>query len=68
MNLNKDQELVCGINPVNEIISMRPGSVTTLFFEEDKGARIQELNQLAEKHNIEVVVQDSSFFSKNFEK
>ena len=67
MNLNKDQELVCGINPVNEIISMRPSSVTTLFFEENKGARIQELNQLAEKHNIEVVVQDSSFFSKNFD-
>lgn len=67
MNLNKDQELVCGINPVNEIISMRPSSVTTLFFEENKGARIQELNQQAEKHNIEVVVQDSSFFSKNFD-
>ena len=67
MKLNKDQELVCGINPVNEIISMRPGSVTTLFFEENKGARIQELNQLAEKHNIEVVARDSSFFSKNFD-
>ena len=67
MKLNKDQELVCGINPVNEIISMRPGSVTTLFFEENRGARIQELNQLAEKHNIEVVVEDSSFFSKNFD-
>ena len=67
MNLNKDQELVCGINPVYEIISMRPSSVTTLFFEENKGARIQELNQLAEKHNIEVVVQDSSYFSKNFD-
>ena len=47
MNLTKDQELVCGINPVNEIISMRPSSVSTLFFEENKGARIQELYQLA---------------------
>ena len=68
MKLNKDQELVCGLNPVNEIISMRPSSVSTLFFEENKGARIQELNQLAETHNIEVVLQDSSFFSKNFDK
>ena len=66
MNLNKDQELVCGINPVNEIILMRPRSVTTLFFEENKGARIQELIQLVEKHNIEIVIQDSSFFLKNF--
>jgi len=68
MNLNKDQELVCGINPVNEIISMRPGSVTTLFIEDNKGTRIQELKQLAEKYNIEIVAQDSSFFLKNFDK
>ena len=66
MNLTKDQELVCGINPVNEIISIRPSSVTTLFIEDDKGKRIQELDQLAKQNNIEVVLQDSSFFQKNF--
>ena len=66
MNLTKDQELVCGINAVNEIISIRPSSVTTLFTEEDKGKRIQELDQLAKQNNIEVVLQDSSFFQKNF--
>ena len=66
MNLTKDQELVCGINPVNEIISIRPSSVTTLFIEDDKGKRIQELDQLAKQNNIEVVLQDSSFFQKHF--
>ena len=66
MNLTKDQELVCGINAVNEIISIRPSSVTTLFTEEDKGKRIQELDQLAKQNNIEVVLQDSSFFQKKF--
>ena len=57
MNLTKDQELVCGINTVNEIISIRPSSVTTLFIEDDKGKRIQELDQLAKQNNIEVVLQ-----------
>ena len=66
MNLTKDQEIVCGINAVNEIISIRPNSVTTLFIEDDKGKRIQELDQLAKQNNIEVVLQDSSFFQKNF--
>ncbi len=66
MNLTKDQEMVCGINAVNEIISIRPNSVTTLFIEDDKGKRIQELDQLAKRNNIEVVLQDPSFFQKNF--
>ena len=66
MNLTKDQELVCGINAVNEIISIRTSSVTTLFIEDDKGKRIQELDQLAKQNNIEVVIRDSSFFQKNF--
>ena len=66
MNLTKDQELVCGINAVNEIISIRPSSVTTLFIEGGKGKRIQELDQLARQNNIEVSLQDSSFFQKNF--
>ena len=66
MNLTKDQELVCGINAVNEIISIRPSSDTTLFIEDDKGKRIQELDQLAKQNNIEVVLQDSSFFQKKF--
>ena len=66
MNLTKDQEMVCGINAVNEIISIRPNSVTTLFIEDDKGKRVQELDQLAKQNNIGVVLQDSSFFQKNF--
>jgi len=66
MNLNKDQELVCGINVVNAIISIRPGSVNTLFIEDNKRGRIQELGQLAKKNNIKVVLQNTSFFQNNF--
>ena len=66
MNLNKDQELVCGINAVKEIIRMRPDSVSTLLIEVNKGQRVKEIQQLAEKHHIEVVTQDTSFFRKTF--
>ena len=58
MNLTKDQELVCGINTVNEIISIRPNSVTTLFIDADNGRRIEELDQLAKKNGIVVVLQN----------
>ena len=66
MKLNKDQELVCGINATNEIISIRPDSVSSLFIEEDKGRRIENLCKLAKEKNIEVVIQNTSFFQKNF--
>ena len=66
MNLNKDQELVCGINAVKEIIRIRPDSVSTLLVEADKGKRIKEIQQVAEKNNIEVVTQNASFFRKTF--
>ena len=66
MKLNKDQELVCGINATNEIISIRPDSVSKLFIEEDKGRRIEKLSKLAKEKKIEVVFKDTSFFQKNF--
>ncbi len=66
MNLTKDQELVCGINAVNEIIEIRPWSVTTLFIENDKGKRTEDLIQLAEKNGIQVTLSNRSFFLKNF--
>ena len=66
MKLSKDQELVCGINAINEIISIRSDSVSTLFIEEEKGGRIEKLRKLAKEKNIEVVFQNASFFQKNF--
>ena len=66
MDLTKDQELVCGINAVNEIIEIRPWSVTTLFIENDKGKRTEDLIQLAEKNGIQVTLSNRSFFLKNF--
>ena len=67
MNLTKDQELVCGINAVNEIIEIRPWSVTTLFIENDKGKRTEDLIQLAEKNGIQVTLSNRSFFLKTKE-
>ena len=66
MKLSKDQELVCGINAINEIISIRSDSVSTLFIEEEKGRRIEKLRKLAKEKNIEVVFQNAPFFQKNF--
>ncbi len=67
MKLTNDQELVCGINAINEIISIRPGSVKTIFTQDSKRKkRIEELERLAKKNGIEVIVQSPSFFKKNF--
>jgi tRNA G18 (ribose-2'-O)-methylase SpoU len=67
MKLNADQELVCGINTVKEIISVRPKSVVALFLQTKKtGGRLQQLSDLAKKNKIDLTDQDDSFFEENF--
>ena len=46
MNINKDQELVCGINTVKEIISIRPNSVEKLLLQDNKESKRIELVSL----------------------
>ena len=67
MKLNADQELVCGINTVKEIISVRPKSVVALFLQTKKtGGRLQQLSDLAKINKIDSTDQGDSFFEENF--
>ena len=36
MKVNSDQELVCGINTIKEIIFIRPKSVVSLLLQKEK--------------------------------
>ena len=67
MNANTDQELVCGINAVREIISIRPKSVVELLIkDEKKNTRIDSLASLAKEHRIEIIIKTDNFFEDNF--
>ena len=67
MNANTDQELVCGINAVREIISIRPKSVVELLIkDEKKNTRIDSVASLAKEHRIEIIIKTDNFFEDNF--
>jgi 23S rRNA (guanosine2251-2'-O)-methyltransferase len=67
MKVSNDQELVCGINAVKEIISIRPRSVLSLFLQDEKqSSRIESLSNLANKNHIEKILEDDKFFEHNF--
>ena len=67
MNANTDQELVCSINAVREIISIRPKSVVELLIkDEKKNTRIDSLASLAKEHRIEIIIKTDNFFEDNF--
>ena len=67
MKPSNDQELVCGINAVKEIISIRPRSVLNLLLEDEKqNSRIKSLSSLAKKNHIEIILEDDNFFERNF--
>ena len=67
MKPSNDQELVCGINAVKEIISIRPRSVLKLLLQDEKqNSRIESLSSLAEKNHIEIILEDDNFFERNF--
>ena len=67
MKVSNDQELVCGINAVKEIISIRPRSVLSLLLQDEKrSSRIESLSNLANKNHIEKILEDDKFFEHNF--
>ena len=67
MKVSNDQELVCGINAVKEIISIRPRSVLNLLLQNEKqSSRIESLSNLANKNHIEKILEDDKFFEHNF--
>lgn len=67
MNINKDQELVCGINTVKEIISIRPNSVEKLLLQDNKKSRrIELVSSLANSNRIEIILKKDIFFEETF--
>ncbi len=66
MSSNLDQELVCGLNAVNQIIISRPKSVKSLYFSKTTNSRIKSVIKEAEKNKIKVSKKDPGFFEKEF--
>ena len=66
MNLKDNEELVCGLNAVSQIIQTRPQSVQCLFVGQKPKGRIQFVMQKAEKSNITIDKENPSFFEDKF--
>ena len=67
MNTDSNEEMICGLNAISQIIKTRPKSVKILFVIDSPNERLKELIQLTEEQNIKVEKQNASFFDKNFE-
>ena len=66
MSSNSDQELVCGLNTVNQIIISRPKSVQSLYVGEAQNKRIKSVLDEAEINKIKIIKKDPEFFEKEF--
>ena len=66
MSSNPDQEMVCGLNAVNQIIVSRPKSVKSLYFSEITNTRIESVVEEAKKNKIKINKKDPEFFEKTF--
>ena len=67
MSSNSDQELVCGLNTVNQIIISRPKSIQCLYIGEILNTRIESIVEEAKKNKINISKRDQEFFEKEFE-
>ena len=66
MSSNLDQELVCGLNAVNQIIISRPKSVESLYYSAIANTRIESIIKEAEKNKIKISKKDPEFFENEF--
>mgnify|MGYP000424334103 CR=1 FL=1 len=66
MKLNLEEEFVCGLNAVSQIIKTRPKSVRTLITAESRNERVKSIVQDSNIHMIEVIKEKTSFFEDNF--
>ena len=66
MNKKSNQELVCGLNVVSEIIKIRPRSVQNLFIGGSKKERFKSVLEKAEKEAITINEKGKDFFEENF--
>ena len=66
MSSNPDQEMVCGLNAVNQIIVSRPKSVKSLYVSEITNTRIESVIEEAKKNKIKIDKKDPEFFENAF--
>ena len=67
MKIEKDQEIICGINVIKTVLSLRPGSVKTLFVLDSKSnSRIKKILSMAKTNQIEISLKTKDFFSNYF--
>ena len=67
MKIEKDQEIICGINVIETILALRPGSAKTLFVLDSKSnSRIKKILSSAKTNQIEISFKTKDFFSNYF--
>ena len=67
MKIEKDQEIICGINVIKTVLSLRPGSVKTLFVLDSKSnSRIKKILSMAKTNQIEISLKTKDYFSNYF--
>ncbi len=68
MKIDKNQEIICGINVIETILDLRPRSAKTLFVLDSKSnSRINKILSAAKTSQIEVSLKTKDFFSEYFE-
>ena len=67
MKIEKDQEIICGINVIETVLILRPGSAKTLFVLNSKSnSRIKKILSLAKTNQIDISLKNKDFFSNYF--
>ena len=67
MKIEKDQEIICGINVIETVLILRPGSAKTLFVLDSKSnSRIKKVLSSAKSNQIEISFKTKDFFSNYF--
>tara|TARA_Y100001970_G_scaffold137230_1_gene168907 strand:- start:7122 stop:7871 length:750 start_codon:yes stop_codon:yes gene_type:complete len=66
MKKNSNQELICGINLIKEVISVRPKSIVKLIIKASKNKRKESIRNIAKDLKINIEYAKEDFFLKNF--
>ena len=67
MKIEKDQEIIYGINVIETVLNLRPGSAKTLFVLDSKSnSRIKKILTSAKTNQIEISLKTKDFFSNYF--
>ena len=67
MKIEKDQEIICGINVIEAVLNLRPGSAKILFVLDSKSnSRIKKILTSAKTNQIEISLKTKDFFSNYF--